>query len=196
MRAIRTIALFSLIFTLVTAGCQNTKPNTDADRLAAENAQLRAQLNAANSKPKEVPTTPKAAPTTAPALAGLDTSYDKAAGTLTVTLPGDVLFASGQATLKTSARTSLDQIVTAIQNDYTNRKIRIDGYTDSDPVVRTKAKWGDNQALSEARARAVYSYLIAHGVNAANLTTVGHGSANPKATKAKSRRVEVVVQVR
>lgn len=194
MRAVRVIALSFLTLTLAAAtGCQNSR-NGDADRLRAENEQLRARLNAANNRP--APVAPAPAPTTAPALTGLDTSYDNNAGTLTVTLPGDVLFASGQATLKSSARASLNKIVAAIKSDYADKKIRVDGYTDTDPVRYTKAKWGDNQTLSEARANAVYSYLVHHGVNADNLTTVGHGPANPKATKAKSRRVEVVVQVR
>ena len=197
MRAVRVIALFFLTLTVAAAtGCQNSR-NGEADRLRAENEQLRARLNAASNRPAPIVAAPvRPAPTTAPALTGLDTSYDSTAGTLTVTLPGDVLFASGQATLKPSARASLNKIVAAIKSDYADKKIRIDGYTDTDPVVHTKARWGDNQTLSEARANAVYAYLTHHGVDPANLTTQGHGPASPKATKARSRRVEVVVQVR
>jgi chemotaxis protein MotB len=71
--------------------------------------------------------------------------------------------------------------------------VRVEGYTDSDPLVKTKAKWGSNEGLSEARAESVRAYLISKGISSGRVSAVGMGAAKPKATKKDSRRVEIVV---
>jgi len=48
-----------------------------------------------------------------PSIAGVETSYDAKTKTLTVNLPGDVLFPSGQSVLKPTATPTLDKIVAA-----------------------------------------------------------------------------------
>ncbi|GJQ29767.1 MAG: membrane protein [Phycisphaerae bacterium] len=110
------------------------------------------------------------------------------AGNARATISGDVLFDSGQVTIKPAAKRELDKIATEIRRSYAGANIRIEGYTDTDPI--RKSKWGSNEALSQARADAVRDYLSGKGVNA---TSMGMGSANPKSTKAASRRVEIVV---
>ena len=77
---------------------------------------------------------------------------DQKAGTLTVNLPGDVLFPAGQAELKESAKTTLNKVASAIKKDYSTKKLIVQGYTDKDPISRTKDKWTDNLDLSAARA--------------------------------------------
>lgn len=111
----------------------------------------------------------------------------------TFRVSGDVLFASGQATIKNEAKKELDSIASQIKNNYAGRNIRIEGYTDSDPLTKTKAKWGNNQQLSQARADAVRDYLAKKGISRNSIDTVGKGSANPLGSKAASRRVEIVV---
>ena len=130
-----------------------------------------------------------------PGIAGIETSYDAKAGTMTVNLPGDVLFDSGQATIKNSAQATLDKVAAALRKDYANKLIRVEGHTDSDPISRTKDQWTDNLDLSLTRAAAVTRYLEKAGISSKQITTSGFGPDRPKATKAKSRRVEIVVVV-
>ena len=72
--------------------------------------------------------------------------------------------------------------------------VQISGHADSDHTEEY------NQTLSENRAMAVYDYLVAHGVNPSNLSTIGYGEDRPAvpntsaANKALNRRVEFVVQ--
>jgi outer membrane protein OmpA-like peptidoglycan-associated protein len=104
---------------------------------------------------------------------------------------GDVLFDSGQATLKSSAKKELDRIANRIKSEHSGQRVRVEGYTDTDPI--RKSKWGSNEALSEARAEAVRNYLVSKGIPSSRVSAVGMGAAKPKATKKDSRRVEIVV---
>ncbi|MCX5690548.1 MAG: OmpA family protein [Planctomycetota bacterium] len=112
-------------------------------------------------------------------------------GQMRARLSGDVLFDPGQATLKSSAKKSLDRIAAEIKSKYKGDSIRVEGHTDSDPIK--KAKFSSNQALSEARAESVRKYLISKGVSAGRTNAVGYGSSKPKGSKASSRRVEIVI---
>lgn len=131
-----------------------------------------------------------------PGMEGLDAKYNAAAGELTVSLPDEILFDSGSATLKASARESLDQVAAALGNQYADKPVRVEGFTDSDPVIRTKKTWLDNLDLSLGRAAAVTRYLEKQGVEGERVTTSGFGEHHQLETKAKSRRVEIVVVVR
>lgn len=130
-----------------------------------------------------------------PSLSGIDATYDAKAGTVTVDLPGDVLFSSGDATLKASSKATLDKIASAIKQDYAANAVAIQGYTDQDPIRRTKNKYNDNFDLGYARAKAVMDYLIQKGVSQKNLSVVSFGDNKLKGSKAQSRRVEIVVKV-
>lgn len=131
-----------------------------------------------------------------PSLAGIEVTRDERAGTLTVNLPGDVLFAPGHADLKESSKSTLTKIVNAVQKNYPNKQIYVDGYSDSDPINRTKDKWQDNLDLSAARARSVAQYLVSQGIPSHYVAPRAFGATNPKANKAASRRVEIVVSTR
>lgn len=112
-------------------------------------------------------------------------------GNMRARISGDVLFASGQATLRPEAKKTLDRIAAQIKRDYANDNVRVEGYTDSDPI--RKSKFASNQALSEARAQAVETYLVQKGISSRRVQAVGYGSSKPKGTKAASRRVEIVI---
>ncbi len=107
-----------------------------------------------------------------------------------IPISGDILFDSGQATLKASAKRDLDRVVSQIRQ-HEGATVRIEGHTDTDPI--RKSKWGSNEALSKARADAVRDYLVSKGLSRSDITTVGMGAAQPKGSKAASRRVEVVI---
>jgi flagellar motor protein MotB len=171
------------------------------EELDKRNAELEAMRKAQASKPATppapaavAPVTPPPAPTPAPPppqqvapIAGLDTTYE--AGAVTVSLPGDIFFNSGEATIRTPAQDSLKKDKT-----YAGKPIRVEGHTDSDPIK--KSKWKSNQELSEARAKSVKDYLGKQGIDPKLITSVGHGADMPKgADKSRNRRVEVVVLV-
>ena len=108
-----------------------------------------------------------------------------------ITVAGDVAFGPGQATLTAAGKRELDQIARDINRKHSGQRVRVEGYTDTDPVRRSK--WGSNEALSQARADSVEKYLVSKGVSNSRITAVGMGAKNPKATKASSRRVEIVI---
>lgn len=109
----------------------------------------------------------------------------------TAEIAGNLLFDSGSATLKPTARQTLDGIASEIRSKYRGASIRVEGHTDSDPIRRSK--WKTNDALSQARADAVAKYLATKGIPASRIEAMGYGSSRPKATKAASRRVDIVV---
>lgn len=104
----------------------------------------------------------------------------------------DVLFDTGQYSLKSGAREKLAKVA-GILIAYPGLKIEIDGYTDN--------VGGDemNQKLSENRADAVKNYLVNQSVETNSVSTKGFGNSAPVASNENSsgrqenRRVELVV---
>jgi outer membrane protein OmpA-like peptidoglycan-associated protein len=109
---------------------------------------------------------------------------------MVVTL-GDVLFDTGQASLKPGADLVLSRLATFMAANR-QTKILIEGHTDS------RGSDDYNEALSERRAQAVANALMSKGVPADSLRTVGRGKAYPVATndtpegRQQNRRVEIV----
>ncbi len=134
--------------------------------------------------------------------AGYDVAFDPAAGTITVTLPNEILFDSGKATLKQATNKELDHILSVLNSKYAGRQIDVVGHTDSDPIKKTKDLWKDNWELSAERALTVVRYLTQRGVPESRIRASGCGAARPIASndntagKAKNRRVEIVVHMR
>ena len=98
-------------------------------------------------------------------LAGIEVTRDEKAGTVTVNLPGDVLFNSGQSDLMSSAKTTLNKVVAALQKDFAGKRVIVKGYSDTDPISRTKDVYKDNLDLSASRARTVAQYLHEQGIS-------------------------------
>ena len=219
-RAACLAAGLSLVL-VAAAGCQN-KMKEENDKLWVQNRELQARVSERSSmQSQEAPLTPpepvKApepivakpvpAPVSVPAVAppapsptpsdlGGDITVDLDAGTTTVNFVGDALFDSGKATLKESAKASLNKMVAGLKNQYAGKPVKVQGHSDSDPI--RVSKWKSNQELSEARAKAVRDYLVQKGVPANQVTAEGFGDAKPKSPndKAKNRRVEIVVSTR
>jgi outer membrane protein OmpA-like peptidoglycan-associated protein len=110
---------------------------------------------------------------------------------LVVNMP-DVLFATGQSTLKPIAREKLAKL-SGILLAYPDLQIQVEGHTDS---VGSDAY---NQKLSEKRAETVKAYLIAQGVPPQVASAIGFGESQPVADNSTAkgrqlnRRVEMVV---
>jgi outer membrane protein OmpA-like peptidoglycan-associated protein len=115
---------------------------------------------------------------------------DSARG-LIVNMP-DVLFDTGKADLKPSARERLAKVA-GILIAYPDIHVEIDGYTDSTGSLEF------NERLSQQRAEAVRTFLASQGVNSTSITTQGFGPSNPIASndtasgRQQNRRVELVV---
>ncbi len=104
----------------------------------------------------------------------------------------DVLFDTGQYTLKPEAREKLAKVA-GILIAYPALNIEVDGHTDN--------VGGDefNQKLSDQRSGSVRDYLVAQGVATNSVTAKGFGKTQPMATndtaagRQTNRRVELVV---
>lgn len=105
---------------------------------------------------------------------------------------GDVLFDTNRADLKAGGVNGIDKLA-AFMQQYPERKVRIEGYTDS---VGSDAA---NQELSARRADAVRVALINLGISADRISTRGYGESMPVASndsaagRQMNRRVEIVL---
>jgi outer membrane protein OmpA-like peptidoglycan-associated protein len=105
---------------------------------------------------------------------------------------GDVVFTSGHADMKAAAAGNLDKLV-AFLDEYPNRTVTIEGYTDSIGSPNY------NQRLSQRRADSVKTYLVGQGIGSMRLVASGKGEAAPVAGnesadgRQQNRRVEVII---
>ncbi len=105
---------------------------------------------------------------------------------------GDVLFDSGQSTLKPGAERTIGALVTFLTEN-PGRRVLIEGFTDN---VGSDAF---NLDLSQRRADAVQQALRARGISPTRIATRGYGEQYPVASNAapagrqQNRRVEIVI---
>ncbi|MCC6335044.1 MAG: OmpA family protein [Myxococcales bacterium] len=103
-----------------------------------------------------------------------------------------VHFQTGKAVIMADSNSLLQQVVDSIVKNGVKR-VRVEGHTDN------RGKKEANQKLSEDRARAVADYLIAQGIEAARIESVGYGDSKPIAPnltargRELNRRVEFIV---
>jgi outer membrane protein OmpA-like peptidoglycan-associated protein len=113
---------------------------------------------------------------------------------LVITLSGQVLFASNEATLLPAATKSLDNVVAALKAMPANSgRVVIEGHTDA------RGARAYNRDLAERRARAVRDYLVSRGLTGDMFMVEGVGPDRPVADnrsaegRANNRRVEIVL---
>src|SRR5579862_8526705 len=122
-------------------------------------------------------------------------------GSIHIAVAGSVLFDPGRAELKPGCNDTLMRIAHTLKTQYPNHAIRIEGHTDSTPVVHSRDRYPDNMALSQARAASVYDFLAKRGsISPSHMYTAGYGDRQPlvspertAADRAKNRRVEIVI---
>ncbi|EKB57660.1 OmpA family protein [Bergeyella zoohelcum] len=101
-------------------------------------------------------------------------------------------FAFDSANLSVASKQNLDKMA-KILKDNPDTNINIYGHTDS------KGSDSYNQKLSERRAAAVKSYLVAKGISSGRMYTQGMGESSPVASndtdagRAQNRRVEFAI---
>ncbi len=113
-------------------------------------------------------------------------------------MPGDVTFAKGSSNLTKEGQRILRDVAVELKKH--NGELRIDGHTDTDPVIKTKAKWPEgNIQLGAMRAISVYKFLIGQGLEPGQLSIASYAEHRPavtaksEAAKKQNRRVEVVM---
>lgn len=113
---------------------------------------------------------------------------------IVITLSGSILFASNKYALLNTAMTKLDQVAEALKAQDSDRRMVVEGHTDSQGSDRI------NQPLSLNRADAVRNYLVSRGVDSDKISAVGMGSSRPlldnrnAENRANNRRVEIIIQ--
>lgn len=123
-------------------------------------------------------------------------------GTVTLRIASDVMFEPGKAEPTKEGKRILDRVGDALKR-HRDLLISVEGHTDSTPLVKTKAIWGTNLALSLARAMSVQDYLKREkGIADARMRVVGYGPHRPLVegktpeALARNRRVELVLDRR
>ncbi len=104
---------------------------------------------------------------------------------------GDVLFDTGESTLRAGAYQNVSRVAQFMQN-YPERSLLIEGHTDN------TGDYDFNYNLSVQRANAVRSALAEHGIAAARIVAKGLGENSPVASnnsesgRQRNRRVDLI----
>lgn len=110
----------------------------------------------------------------------------------TITLPGNIVFDTGAATLKSGAGNEeiLEQLRAYLEENPKVTLMRIEGHTDN------VGKPPDNLKLSGERALTIKKYLVDKKIDAKRIIAIGFGESKPVADnatdegKAQNRRTE------
>jgi len=144
---------------------------------------------------------------------GLDVSIRK--NRMIISLPGDILFDTGRADLRTEGKRVLGEVAKVIANDQAllARDFQVAGHTDNSPLKG--GQFVDNWGLSLMRARMVLVFLVADaapsgtganrndpgggGLPSTRWSASGYGETDPLVANStpenmqRNRRVELVV---
>lgn len=153
----------------------------DRDKAMGDVALLKQQNQALQGKLTEQPDLPE--------------NWTSVPGGAMTSIPGAVLFDSGQAKLRRSSFAVLGELVATIQQRFPNKDVYVFGHTDSEPI--RKSGWKDNYELSCQRSLAVVRYFSSKGLNESGLVACGWGEHKPAVANAttnqrqQNRRVEI-----
>lgn len=213
----KPLALLLIFLGLTAVGCQrsidernalmeqNIEAQNEIDRLRQANDALSSELASANDELASLrdevaelrarAAAPPPQPETNRGSTGFedidDVTSERTDNRVTVRVASDILFASGKTDLRNSAKSTLREVAGVLESEYGSKTIRVEGYTDTDPI--RKSGWKDNLELSLQRAAAVHRYLQQQGIDPGRMYAAGYGEEKPLGSKAASRRVEIVV---
>lgn len=117
-----------------------------------------------------------------------------------MTFDSGILFSTGSYTLSSAAMSNLNDLANNVLKVYSDCDVAIQGYTDNQGWKGATAEESiqKNITLSQNRADAVKSYLLAQGAGASQIkSSTGYGQNNPVASndtkdgQAQNRRVEI-----
>ncbi len=116
-----------------------------------------------------------------------------------ISIPGEILFESGEANLKWNSQGTLLEIAKEIQaviSDGDKWSIRIEGHTDNIPI--SNSRYASNWELSTARALSIVKFFLRNDYFSADqLQIMGYGEFKPlvpndtEMNREKNRRVEI-----
>ncbi|RKD27779.1 chemotaxis protein MotB [Caminicella sporogenes DSM 14501] len=112
----------------------------------------------------------------------------------------NVLFDSGKAVLKPKSKATLKFLAGLLKRkEFADKFIRVEGHTDSDPIIRS-TKYPTNWELSSIRAANVVRFFIEEtNMKPERFSISGYSKYHPVApndtpeNKAKNRRVDIVI---
>lgn len=170
-----TLTLLVGVVLGVAAGCNSGGTVTE---IREENERLRQKLEAAQSEAASLQR-----------------------GQTVEVLSTDVYFQSGSAELTPKGVKELKGVAQRIREEFPDRTIRIEGYTDSRPIgEQLTTRFPSNWELSAARAaRVARHFRWTHDMDPDRFEVVGFGSQHPVATneteegRRRNRRVRVAV---
>ena len=128
--------------------------------------------------------------------AEISTSIDQR-GLVIRLLTNNLVFDSGQATLKPTAAPLLSRVSRLMVSMHIDNPVSVEGNTDDVPI--SGGAFQSNWELSTSRADAVLELLLHHGISPQHLAAVGYADQNPVAPnttaagRALNRRVDIVV---
>ena len=188
------------VLAVMGVGCQD-HIQMEADRLRGENSELRQELESTRAALESAEADRARLVEeilevedrlTDNPFAGIDdVTVEAGVGYIAVQVPGDILFDPGRVDIRREAEQTLNEVAEVLQAEYGNNTVRVEGYTDTDPIRHSD--WTDNLELSAHRAMAVHRHLESRGLPAERLYSAGFGETRPRETKELSRRVEIVV---
>lgn len=124
-------------------------------------------------------------------------NMDKSFQYVQISLNGGILFDSGDASLRNSAKTLLDKVGDILKM-YEKHMIKVEGHTDDVPI--SGGRYRSNRELSTARAIEVLEYLVRRKrMDPASMEASGLGEFAPVASnrtakgRAQNRRVELKI---
>jgi chemotaxis protein MotB len=202
---IARLSLVALAITVMTSGCGPDAKDKKISDLTAENEQLKndladkdGQLNDALVRADEARKSigelnQEMAKLRAAGAAGGKEGWVTFKNFDMIEVPGSVLFESGKVDLTANGRKTLSTLAADIKAKYADRDIYIIGYTDAEPIA--KSKWKDNWELGAHRALTVVRTLHEQGVSYDQLVQANCGEFRPKKVGknknvAENRRVE------
>jgi len=206
-RFVSPLLIAALAMSVGVVGCGPSEKDLKIEDLTAENDQLKSELDDRDRLLNEALVRENEARGSIDELnqsiARMRTDSEKhegADGWITtptfdmISIPGEVMFASGKANLSRQGRSTVARLASDIRAQYGDRDIYVFGHTDNEPI--RKSKWKDNWELGSARALSAVRELAKLGVPRDSLIQANCGQYRPKAsnsnksTRVQNRRVE------
>ena len=200
-------AVFLTVF-LAASGCASnrglTGQQSELDRLRTENESLQNDLSSAFELLELTRSEFQASQARVAELEralSLQGGRSGERGETVAMLPTDIFFESGSALLTPEGIAGLVEVAARLRDDYPGKTIRVEGYTDTNPIGENlQAQYPSNWELSAARAAMVARHLQwTHEFDGSNMEVVGLSQYHPMATndtaegREQNRRVRIAV---